>query len=209
VSGRPTRLGVDGESGQEIGVSEQFSLFDAEPPPADRLFFGVYPDAATAGRIAEQARTLRSATGLKGQLLATDRFHITLHEIGLYAGLPRGIVDKALEAGAKVAASPFEVSFDRVGSFNNRGNNPFVLQGGEGLGDLIAFQRALGLAMAGAGLGRQVARSFTPHVTLLYDRLLVAEAGIPPIRWAVSEFVLIHSLVGQTRHIPLARWTLG
>lgn len=190
-------------------MPEQFSLFDAEPPPTDRLFFGVYPDAATAERIAEQARTLRSAQGLRGQPLATDRFHVTLHEIGVYAGLPRGIVDKALDAGAKVAAAPFEVGFDRVGSFNNRGNNPFVLQGGEGLGDLVAFQRALGLAMAGAGLGRQVARSFTPHVTLLYDPLLVAEGAIPPIRWTVSEFVLIHSLVGQTRHIPLARWTLG
>ena len=190
-------------------MPEQFSLFDAEPPPTDRLFFGVYPDARTAERIAEQARTSRAAQGLRGQPLATDRFHVTLHEIGVYAGLPRGIVDKALDAGAKVSASAFEVGFDRVASFNNRGNNPFVLQGGEGLAELIAFQRALGLAMAGAGLGRQVARSFTPHVTLLYDPLLVTEAGIPPIRWTVTEFVLIHSLIGQTRHVPLARWTLG
>lgn len=190
-------------------MSDQFSLFGEEPPPRDRLFFGVYPDPATAERIAGQARASRSAHGLRGQPLDIDRLHVTLHEIGIYAGLPRGVVDKALEAGAKVSAAPFGVTFDRVGSFNNRGNNPFVLQGGEGLGDLIAFQRALGLAMAGAGLGRQVARSFTPHVTLLYDPMLVADAAIPPIGCTVREFVLIHSLIGQTRHVPLARWTLG
>lgn len=190
-------------------MSDQFSLFAEAPPPRDRLFFGVYPDAATAERIAERARALRSAHGLKGQPLASDRFHVTLHEIGVYAGLPRGVVDKALDAGAKVAAAPFEAAFDRAGSFNNRGANPFVLQGGEGLGGLIALQRALGLAMAGAGLGRRVAKTFTPHVTLFYDSALVADAAIAPIGWTVSEFVLIHSLIGQTRHIPLARWTLG
>lgn len=190
-------------------MADQFSLFADAPPPRDRLFFGVYPDAATAAAIAERARTLRGAHGLRGAPLETDRFHVTLHEIGVYAGLPAGIVGRALEAGAKVAAAPFEAAFDRVGSFNNRGNNPLVLQGGEALADLIAFQRGLGRAMAGAGLGRQVARTFTPHVTLLYDPILVADATIAPIRWTVREFVLVHSLIGQTRHIPLARWTLG
>jgi len=46
-------------------------------------------------------------------------------------------------------------------------------------------------------------------VTLLYDDVLVQERAVEPIRWTVSEFVLVHSLLGQTRHIPLARWSLG
>ncbi|CAN5160092.1 2'-5' RNA ligase family protein [soil metagenome] len=190
-------------------MSEQFSLFDAAPPPTDRLFFGLYPDAATAEAIAGQARAFSGAHGLSGRPLAPDRFHVTLHEIGVFAGLPRGIVEKALEAGARVAASSFDVRFDRVGSFHNRGNNPFVLRGGEGLSALTIFQQALGLAMGKAGLGRQVSKTFTPHVTLLYDNALVVETPIEPLGWTVSEFVLIHSLIGQTRHVPLGRWTLG
>lgn len=190
-------------------MSEQFSLFDSAPPPSDRLFFGLYPDAATAELIAGQARALRGALGLSGRPLPTDRFHVTLHEIGVFAGVPRGIVDRALEAGARVAASSFDVTFDRVGSFHNRGNNPLVLRGGEGLAALTAFQQALGLAMGKAGLARQVSKTFTPHVTLLYENALVPEAAVEPVGWRVSEFVLIHSLIGQTRHVPLGRWTMG
>ena len=56
---------------------------------------------------------------------------------------------------------------------------------------------------------RPVASQVTPHVTLLYDDVLVEERAVEPIRWTVREFVLVHSLLGQTRHVPLARWPLG
>lgn len=187
------------------------SLFpELDGPPSDRLFFGVFPEPAVAGEIAERARDLKGRLGLSGAPLAPDRFHVTLHHIGDYAGLPRGIVAQALEAGGAVAdrTAPFDVAFDKAASFNNRGNNPFVLQGGEGLADLHAFQKALGLAMAHAGLGKQVARQFNPHVTLLYDRAVASETPVEPVSWSVSEFVLVHSLLGQTRHIVLGRWPL-
>lgn len=48
----------------------------------------------------------------------------------------------------------------------------------------------------------------TPHVTLLYDDRHVAEHAVDTIRWTVQEFVLVHSLVGQTLYIPLGRWPL-
>ncbi len=99
--------------------------------------------------------------------------------------------------------------FDRAASFHNGGNNPFVLQGGEGLEALKTFQRDLGLAMARAEIGKLVDKSFTPHVTMLYDRRLVAEQTIEPVRWTVGGFTLIHSLLGRTEHIPLGRWALG
>jgi 2'-5' RNA ligase len=188
-------------------VSDQFSLFDA-PPITDRLFFAIFPDPATAARIARHADTLRPAHQLGGRPLAPERFHITLHHLGDHAGLRRDIVAMASEAAEAITTAPFEVVFDRAASFHNGGNNPFVLQGGEGLEALKAFQRDLGLAMARAGLGKLVDKSFTPHVTMLYDRRLVAEQGIEPVRWTVGGFTLIHSLLGRTEHIPLARWTL-
>ena len=87
-------------------------------------------------------------------------------------------------------------------------NRPFVLRGDAGLAELMVFQRALGLEMTKAGLGRWAKPAYTPHVTLLYDDRAVAEQAITPIRWTAGEFVLVRSLIGQTLHIPLARWPL-
>ena len=190
-------------------MSEQLSLLGFEAAPAtDRLFFAIFPDPATSARIAGRAQGLREAGGLSGRPLANDRFHITLHHLGDHAGVRRDIVDSAGEAAQAVTTPAFQVTFDKAASFHNGGNNPFVLQGGEGLEALKAFQRDLGLAMARAGLGRLVDKTFTPHVTLLYDKQLAPERPIDPVTWTVSEFVLIHSLLGRTQHIPLARWRL-
>lgn len=188
-------------------MSDQFSLFDA-PPVADRLFFAIFPDAETAAGIARHADALRASHQLSGRPLAPGRFHITLHHLGDHAGLRRDIVSMARQAAEAMTSPPFEVIFDRAASFHNGGNNPFVLQGGEGLEALRAFQRDLGLAMARAGLGKWVDRTFTPHVTMLYERRLVAEQPLPPISWTVGGFTLVHSLLGRTEHVPLARWTL-
>lgn len=195
------------ESGQGARVSDQFSLFDA-PPITDRLFFAIFPDPATAAGIARHANTLRAAHQLSGRPLAPERFHITLHHLGDHAGVRRDIVAMASEAAQAITTSPFEVTFDRAASFHNGGNNPFVLQGGEGLEALGAFQRDLGLAMALSGLGKLVDKSFTPHVTILYDKRLVAEQAITPIRWTVGGFTLVHSLLGRTEHVALGNWTL-
>ena len=192
-------------------MSEQLSLagFETAPQPTDRLFFAIFPDADAAARIARLARHLRGEHALRGRPLATERFHITLHHLGDYAGLPQDVVGVAAEAATTVATPEFNVVFDRVLSFSGRpGNRPFVLHGDDGLVALTAFQQALGWALRKAGLGRWVAPSFTPHVTLLYDDISVAERSIEPLDWTVREFALVHSLLGRTRHIPLARWPL-
>jgi 2'-5' RNA ligase len=61
---------------------------------------------------------------------------------------------------------------------------------------------------SGGRLARWAKGVFTPHVTLLYDGMSVAEQPVDPISWTVGEFVLVHSLLGQTRHIILDRWPL-
>lgn len=191
---------------------EQFSLagFDDVPVPRDRLFFAIFPDPATAARIARLARELREKHGLTGRPLATDRFHVTLHHLGDYAGLPAGLVTAAGEAAAGLTMPPFEINFDRVLSFGRKpGKRPFVLGGGEGVAALTAFQQALGARLENAGLGgRALKAHYTPHLTLLYDDQGVVEQALEAVRWTAHEFVLVHSLLGQTRHVPLARWPL-
>ena len=186
----------------------QMGLPGFDPPtPTDRLMFLLYPDAATAERIAAEARRLREALGLRGQPLLTDRFHITLHHLGDYVGLPADKVRQGEAAGVALSHAPFEVVLDKAVSFANRpGNNPFTLQGGEGVKTLIAFQQALGLRMAGAGLKPD--KHFLPHVTLLYDGQVIPAQDIAPIAWTVDRFVLVQSKLGQTQHIVLRSWDL-
>jgi 2'-5' RNA ligase len=189
-----------------------FPGLEPEPQraPTDRLFFGLFPDATAAGRIAGLADRLRAEHRLAGRPLQADRLHVTVSHVDDFAGLPDRVVAAARDAGASVRAAPFDIAFDRVASFaNRRDKKPFVLRGGDGLAPLIAFQQALSLAMAKAGLGRYVETRFTPHVTLLYDAALVPEQPVEPIRWTVRELVLVHSLLGQTRHVALGRWPLG
>jgi 2'-5' RNA ligase len=194
----------------------QQSLFpeaEAPPPPplgpfTDRLFFAIFPDAATADRIARTAGRLKAENGLRGRPLQTGRFHLTLHHVDDYHGLPRDVVSAICRAAETVRFAPFEVEFDRAMSFSGRsGNRPFVLRGGDGLSTLEAFQSRLVQVLIQARAGRRPGK-FVPHVTLLYDNMVVQERPIEPIRWMVGEFVLVHSLLGQTQHVPLARWSL-
>ncbi|OOG39847.1 2'-5' RNA ligase family protein [Polaromonas sp. A23] len=183
--------------------------FDASPHLTDRLFFAIFPDAGTATQIAGLAQQLREEHGLRGKPLKTERFHVTLHHLGDYAGLPQDLVDVACAAAASIAAAPFDVTFDRAASFSTAPRNrPFVLRGGDGVASLIAFQQTLGDALKKTVLGRWAKPAYTPHVTLLYDDRGVPEQPVPAVSWTASEFVLIHSLIGQTLHVPLARWPL-
>jgi 2'-5' RNA ligase len=194
-------------------MPEQSSLpgFDAVPQqPTDRLFFAIFPDANASARIAQLALQLRGEHELHGRPLARERLHVTLHHLGDYQGVPRDIVDMADKAATAITTmAPFEVAFDRAASFSSAPRNrPFVLRGGDGLAALMEFQQALGMAMKQAGLGRWAKPGYTPHVTLLYDDRCVAEQAVETISWTAREFVLVHSLLGQTRHVAVARWPL-
>jgi 2'-5' RNA ligase len=192
-------------------MTMQASLFgEPEAHPTDRLLLALYPDAKAAARMVDMAQRLKAAHGLTGKLIATERLHVTLIHIGDFFGLPKGVVTAAGEAAGKISIPPFEIAFDRAASFSGQpGNQPFVLRMGQGRDGLMAFQRGLCVEMIKAGVRYKSGAQFTPHVTLLYDRLSVPEQMIEPIRWTAREFVLVHSLLGQTRHIPLGRWSLS
>ncbi len=190
-------------------MPEQLSFggFD-EAKTRDSLFFALLPDADSASRITALERYISGKHGLTGKPLA-DRLHISLYSLGVYAGLPRGIVATAREAAATVAAAPFDVAFDRVKSVDVGPRSQALVLGGGGFHTaLVAFWQALGVAMAKAGLGRWVHKRFSPHLTLLYDERIVDEEAVKAIGWTVREFVLVDSLQGQSRYIPLGRWPL-
>jgi 2'-5' RNA ligase len=180
---------------------------DTEPIPTDRLFFAIFPGTSVAESIERFARRGCSKQRLNGDLLAAARFHVLLHHLGDFVGLPRGILSMAGRAASAVCdeTPQFEVALDRAMSFVGRpGRHPFVLCGCDGVVALTAFHKALGGAMAQAGLKlRTSPLHYTPHLTLLYGDRHVAEQTIEPIVWAVREFTLVRSLIGLHRYESL------
>jgi RNA 2',3'-cyclic 3'-phosphodiesterase len=202
-------------------MSDQLSLFgvdDARKPasprkgpaprkemPKFRLFFGLFPGAAQAAPIAGLGARLRAMHGLKGGLLADERLHVTSHDLGGYDVVPEELIAQAMTAAATVSERQFDVVFDQAMSFPTSG--AYVLCGSQGVAELVAFRQRLGVAMAEAGLVPK--RDFKAHMTLLYDkRTTVALHAVEPLRWRATEFVLVKSHVGLTRHEALGRWPL-
>jgi 2'-5' RNA ligase len=188
---------------------------EAPPVPTDGLFFAVLPDANTAGSIAKLAQQICGEARSKRKAFAARRLHVTLQHLGNFAGgLPQGRVDAAIKAATSVRMEPFSVEFDNVSSFAPKPRpGPWVLRGGEGVVGLHTLHEALVLALQKAGFGDRAALPnaghFNPHVTLAYGMPWIAARPVDAAGWNVRELVLIHSLLGRTRHVALARWPLA
>lgn len=198
-------------------MAEQFSLFGDPVPkvlvatPKAKggrdpysLFFSLFPAQQEAADIAGRAAALLAAQGLGAKPLLAHRLHVTCHDLGNHAQVPQDLVDAAIRAGDALSFDAFDVVFDHALSYPSSGT--YVLSGREGTRQLTAFREVLGEALRSEGL--RVSRSFTPHMTLAYDRHVVAEHAIEPVIWRAREFVLIRSHVGQGQYDTLGRWSL-
>lgn len=192
-------------------MAQQASLPGFAPAAAtDRLFLAIFPDRETAAQLTTLAAMQCARHGLRGKPLAPERFHVTLFHLGDSVGLRQDVVDAASKAASRVTTASFELGFDQVASFAGRRDKvPFVLKADGGNAALRAFHAELAAQLREAGLAPFAGGSFEPHVTLAYDARTVAAETVTPVSWRVHEFVLIHSLLGKTRHIPLAHWALG
>ncbi len=188
---------------------------EAPPVPTDGLFFAVMPDVNTAGSIAKLAQQICGETRSKSKPLAANRLHVTLQHLGNFAGgLPQERVDAAIKAAASIRMEPFSVEFDHALSFASKPRpGPVVLGGGEGVVGLHALHEALARALQNEGFGDRAvvpnAAHYTPHVTLAYGIPWIAVRPVDAVSWNVREFVLMHSLLGRTRHVALAWWPLA
>jgi RNA 2',3'-cyclic 3'-phosphodiesterase len=193
-------------------LPDQLFLEEVGAPPSgsDRLFFAVLPDDYAASQADRFRQRFCNERGLAGTPVRTEHLHVTLHHLGDHSGVPQNMVARAAEVAAALRVAPFEVEFDAVMSSVRGPQNTraVVLAGDKGLAALTAFQQALAVAMIKGGLGQWVDSSFTPHMTLVYEPRIIERQGIRPISWTVRELVLIHSVLGQLRHVTLGRWPL-
>ncbi|MEJ7805256.1 MAG: 2'-5' RNA ligase family protein [Telluria sp.] len=167
------------------------------------LFFAIFPPPGEAAQIAQYAAGVARDHRLQGRALSAHSLHVTLHDLGGYDVLPDDLVAAANAAGDAANGPGFEVVFDRAASFSSEA---FVLYGSNGVEQLAAFRHGLGMAMRDAGM--RPTSSFTPHMTLLYDRQRIAEHPIDPVLWSAREFALVKSHVGMGVHEILGRWPL-
>lgn len=168
----------------------------------DRLLFLVYADQPAAAAAVGAACGLRDDYGLNGRLILTRHIHSTLWHVGDdFLPPPPALIATLTACAKRVSMPPFKVSFDRVESFTG---GALVLRGEEGVVGLELLYENLTAALCIRGT-----RSFVPHVTLLRDkRHLLPSIPVEPIEWTVTEFVLVHSLLGKTTHRVLARFPL-
>lgn len=166
-----------------------------------RVFFALWPDVAVRESllgIAADCHARCAGRGMRG-----DTLHMTLAFIGEMAAAQLPEV-KAV-AGA-LYVPPFTLTLDRVACW--RHNRITHLYPGEAPVTLLHLVAALeaGLKHAGIPFDR---RPYQPHVTLL--RQADCSAALPqirPLRWPVSDFVLVQSVscAQGARYEVLGRW---
>jgi 2'-5' RNA ligase len=188
-------------------MSWQPSLPGIAPRGTDHLYLALVPEEHVACLIHRSTLDLGHALGLRGSAVPAERLHLSLHWLGdTRSESLLAIADRA--AGAVAGISPFDVSFDRVATFRSGREHPLVLLCGDGGEQLRAFHVTLAEAIRQAAPCQYEWRPFAPHITVLYDRRRVTERPVAPVSWTVRDFVLIHSLVGQARHVRLGQWPL-
>src|SRR5713226_5595231 len=145
------------------------------------------------------------------QRLFTDRlFFAIFPDPGTAARIAQLRQELRLELGLQgkpLASERLHATLHPVGDYAGLPQD-IVVRAGDGAVGLMMLQQRLGLAMAGAGLGRS-APHYTPHLTLLYADRLIADRRVDTVSWAVREFVLVHSLLGRSCYRPLARFPLS
>ena len=151
-----------------------------------RLFIAVDIDDATRGQVGGIAAALRSA--LEPRVTASwvrpDRMHLTLHFLGAVDDQSEQRICTTL--AAPIREAPFDVSFDGIGFFPERGS-PRVLWLGirDGLEPLRRIYTALNTALVGLDFSRasreRTTEPYTPHLTLARFRDRVARGEIAGI----------------------------
>jgi 2'-5' RNA ligase len=171
------------------------------------VYFALKPQPDVASSVAPVGNRLGDKHGLVGHVSPTV-LHVTLAPIGVLPELSDERIDAACKVASGLVAEPFEILFDRVGTYQNRAEKPpFVAFAHDGVPRATLFRHALikGLRRNGFNVARKLPKL---HMTLFYDRCVVAEESIDPICWLVRDFVLIHSIYGEGRHELLGQWPL-
>ncbi len=171
------------------------------------VFFAHKPEPDVIDHVVSVGNRLRAKHRLMGTV-SPAVLHVTICPIGYLPDLSDERIDAACKVAGSLVTEPFEIILDRVRTYpNGQEKLPFVAFAGNGVPRAGLFRHALiaDLRRGGFVFHRKLPE---PHMTLFYDRRIVAEEPIDPIRWIVRDFVLVHSIYGEGRHVLLGQWPL-
>lgn len=169
-------------------------------PSRRRIFFALWPDAATSAAI---VRTTRDAVRLSGGApMAKERLHVTVAFLG---EITAEELERARSA-LPVAVGPFELVLDTLGVWP--ASRVLWIAAREVPPALNDLELRLWEALEERGFVREE-RIYRPHLTLARRARDVAET-VAPVAWQVTEIVLAESLpVTRGVHYEvLQRWPL-
>lgn len=176
----------------------------ARVQPLHTWFFALRPAVPDALGIAAFAQELLAAHGVAGKPIDAERLHVTLELVG--HDVDSEWLERACQAADALKHASVDVRFDAAMTFSAP-SGPFVLLGDAGLDGVRELRTALACAMADKGF--TPSRSYEPHMTLGYDprhRIVRFPLAAPGFR--ATEFCLIKSHIGFSRHEVLRRWQL-
>lgn len=167
-----------------------------------RVFFALWPDAATAHSLHRLAESLKPRFG--GRVMRLDSLHLTLAFVG---SVPRERIPDLLAVGASVTPRAFDLTLDVLGEWARKqlvwvgpSTTPEPLAG-------LADELHQGLVAAGFSME---SRPFVPHVTLLRNAACATQRTSvgKVVRWWSEGFVLVESklLASGARYEVVGRW---
>jgi len=157
----------------------------AAEPDSLRLFFALWPDEATRDALYRTGKRLHQRWG--GRLMRADTLHITLAFLG---STPVKQLDTLVACADTVMADTFELILDQAGYW--RHNRIGWLGASQAPPQYFKLVGALNAVLQAAGYSID-ARPHVPHVTLLRNTAGGELPACEPVRWPVSDFVLVSS----------------
>ncbi len=155
-----------------------------------RLFFALWPDAATREGLADWTRAIHRASG--GRAMRPENVHLTLAFLG---STPSAALPAVTAAAGKVTPRAFTLRIDEPGYWrHNQIACAGVQEPPPALDALVADLRA---ALVEAKIAFD-ARAFVAHITLVRKARPGFEMPqLEPIEWPVRDFVLVRSVSGS------------
>jgi 2'-5' RNA ligase len=156
------------------------------PQPQLRIFFALWPDAATRARLAEIAARIPLARPARA--VPDYNLHLTLHFVG---NVDRADADCMRRQARTVGGEVFELTIDSCGHF---GRARVGWLGTTRIpGALLNLQRDLGLGLLACGFDPET-RAYNPHVTVARKLNRAPETvRFDPLVWKVDNFALVES----------------
>lgn len=167
-----------------------------------RLFFALWPHDSARAALERLAADVAQVCG--GKPVEAAKIHLTLAFLGEVDDERRA---HAIEAASTLAAPPFTLVLDRVGSF--RRARVAWAGASEAPAALHALQASLEQRLRDRGFEPEE-RPFRAHITLARKtRERLPAASIEPIAYACDRVALVASELSSGQYRTLESWPLG